>query len=684
MSDQQRTLDYQPALDGVRAVAVTLVVLFHLGLPWMPAGYLGVSVFFTLSGYLITSLLLTEFGGNSAVSLTRFYARRARRLLPASLMVLLAIVVARWMGEFSLVPGLRADLLGALLQVFNWVQLAGTSSYGALFGQAPTFTSPLEHYWSLAIEEQFYLLWPITLVALCRWSKRRGGTVVRPVVALLVVFAVAAPLIGLIWGPDAAYWSTPARLPELLVGAAAAAWLRARPSLPAWCRWLAPVAIIAIVSCSVGFPSSGGPAFSGWLAPFAVLSAALVVGLQVPGPCRRLLSVRPLVWLGKVSYGLYLVHWPVFVLLRQHGWDTTSWGGAVVALGITMVITAASFLLLERPVRSARWTPVRTARAAALATAVALIAVVSVPVQRGFLEADQATLDAASADTGVPTETLARVTTTTTLETTTTVSTVVSVTTSMPTSTPTPTTTSTTVGEVVLPLPAAPNRPVRLLTVGDSTSFYVGQAMAKWAVANPQHATSDLLWCQGCGFILDGTIASFAGQPFVETSNRVIHKDVPEFIARSHPDVVMLMTTVDDVADRIWSDAEGVLTPRDALFRVRMRAQYLELTQSLLRQGVATVVWVVPPVPHTRFQTADLGEADRYLIQHDVIREVVKEVAAGGAHVVACDMAGWFTQAGHDNDTTWRPDGTHMTEESAGWLVDRWLAPWLINTALGG
>ena len=144
------------------------------------------------------------------------------------------------------------------------------------------------------------------------------------------------------------------------------------------------------------------------------------------------------------------------------------------------------------------------------------------------------------------------------------------------------------------------------------------------------------------------------------------------------------MTTVDDVADRIWSDAEGVLTPRDPLFRVRMYSQYLELTRSLLRQGVATVVWVVPPVPNTQFQTADLGETDRYLIQHDVIREVVAAAAADGDHVVACEMASWFHDAGHDLDTTWRPDGTHLTEQSAGWMVDRWLAPWLITTALGG
>ena len=229
MTDDRPALTYQPALDGVRAVAVTLVVLFHLGLPWMRAGYLGVSVFFTLSGFLITSLLLHEFHRDGTVSFRRFYARRARRLLPAAMACLLLVVVARWSGEFALVPGLRADLFGALFQVFNWVQIAGGSSYAALFGRSAMFTSPLEHYWSLAIEEQFYLVWPVVLVALCGWRARRGRSVVRPLLVLTVLFAAAAPLIGWKWGAGAAYWSTPSRLGELLVGALAAAWLHTAP-----------------------------------------------------------------------------------------------------------------------------------------------------------------------------------------------------------------------------------------------------------------------------------------------------------------------------------------------------------------------------------------------------------------------------------------------------------------------
>ena len=131
-----RLMKRQPALDGLRAVAVTLVLLFHAGLTWMPAGYLGVSVFFTLSGFLITSLLLHEHAATGRISAREFYARRIRRLMPASLLCVTGIVVANFFGAFRGVRGLRADLIGSVFQVFNWVQLAGTTSYGDLFGGA--------------------------------------------------------------------------------------------------------------------------------------------------------------------------------------------------------------------------------------------------------------------------------------------------------------------------------------------------------------------------------------------------------------------------------------------------------------------------------------------------------------------------------------------------------------------
>jgi len=662
-------LRYQPALDGVRAVAVVLVLLFHLGMPWMRAGYLGVSLFFTLSGFLISSLLLSEHAERGAVSFRNFYARRARRLLPASLFVLAAVVVARLLGAFPDVPGLRADLLGALLQVYNWVQIAGSSSYGDLFSGAAAFVSPLEHFWSLAIEEQFYLLWPMVLVAFCR----RPGGARRPVLVLTLVSFAIAPLVGLWFGPDVAYWSTVSRLAELLAGASLAVVLHGGITVTPALRHAAIPSLIVVITYSVLLPSGSGPAFSGWLWPFALFSALLLLSLQVDGPLRRLLSMRAPVAVGKVSYGLYLVHWPVFTLMRQHGWSLREPLGALLALAVTAVITIVAYLLLERPVRAAQWSPQGTLTIASIAAATVLVPMLVIPVQRGFLEADTGTLDAASIDSGPPPESLQRATTTTDTGTLPATST-----TYVPSSTIEATTT--TVGQVVLPLPPAPNRPVRALVVGDSTAFYVGQGMAGWAVQHPQHAQVDLLWCQGCGFILDGTITSFDAAPFVETSNRVVNKDLPQAIARVHPDVVVLMTTIDDVADRAWDMAEGTLTPRDPRFRQRMRDQYERITRSLLDAGVPQVVWVVPPVPYSVFETSDLGELDRYGIQHEVIREVAATV---GGSVTLCDMNGWFEQAGLERSEEWRPDGTHLSERSASWLVERWFGPWLVSTALG-
>ena len=664
-------LKYQPALDGVRAVAVVLVLLFHLGMPWMRAGYLGVSLFFTLSGFLITSLLLAEHSQTGTVSFRAFYARRARRLLPASLLVLLAVVVARLLGEFPNVPGLRADLWGALLQVHNWVQIAGSSSYGDLFSGAAAFVSPVEHYWSLAIEEQFYLLWPFVLVLL---SRRSVGPR-RAVFALTLALAVLAPALAVWFGPDFAYWSTLTRLPELLVGASLAVLLHAGWKAPGPLRHAAGPALVAIVGCSVWFPSGSGPAFSGWLWPFALIGALLIAALQVDGAVTRLLATRPLVAVGRVSYGLYLVHWPVFTLMRQHGWRLDRVGGALVAVTVTVVLTVLSYMLLERPVRSAGWSPRRTAVTGAVAMTGVLVAVLVVPVQRGFLEADTGTLDAASIDTGPPSETLQRVTTTTVASTPDT-----SVPGGSTTAASTTAETTTTLGQVLLTLPDAPNRPVRALVVGDSTAFYVGQGLAGWAVQHPLHAQVDLLWCQGCGFILDGAITSFDGAAFIETSNTVVKQQLPETIARVHPDVVVLMTTIDDVADRAWDMGEGTLTPRDPRFRQRMLEQYRRVAQSILDAGVPQVVWVVPPVPYSFFDTPDLGEQDRYEVQHEVIREVA---ASSGGAVIVNEMDGWFEQAGLGRDDEWRPDGTHLTEQSAAWLAERWLGPWLVRSVLG-
>ena len=165
--------------------------------------------------------------------------------------------------------------------------------------------SPLDHYWSLAIEEQFYWVWPLALLAVLR-LRARGRLVV--VGALAATGTAAAFVIHEVWGPDAAYWATPARLGEILVGALVAVLLHRRPvdggGLPRASRWLAPAGLAVVVWAAVTWPAASGPAYSGWLPVFALASAALIAGLQVDSPLRRLLSVRPLVLAGVISFGV--------------------------------------------------------------------------------------------------------------------------------------------------------------------------------------------------------------------------------------------------------------------------------------------------------------------------------------------------------------------------------------------
>ena len=659
---QARSLAHQPALDGIRALAIAMVLCFHAGFGWMQGGYFGVSMFFTLSGFLITMLLLTEFRSSATVSLRRFYARRLRRLLPASTACLLAVLAARALGEFGLVAGFSGQMRGAVAQVYNWVQLAGSSSYSALFAQAPTLVSPVAHYWSLAIEEQFYLVWPMAALALARRAKRKGRPVLRPIALLTVLCALAAPAIAVVAGPDAAYWATPARLGELLVGASAAAWLVNGGRVPAGARFFAPPALVAVVALAVVLPAGSGPAYTGWMTPLALLSVALVLSLQVPGAVRNALSLPAVVWLGTISYGVYLYHWPVFLLLRQHGWQLARPADFAVATGITLAVSVASFYALEQPIRRCDWAPRRTYVVAAATLAVALLVIAAMPTTRGFLEPDRAVLEAAAIDVGAPLIPLRPSVSSVAGEGS------VAVAAAPPV-----------VARSGALLPPAPNRPVRILVVGDSTAFYLGQGLAAWAGDHPRYAQVDVLYCQGCGFILDGTITSFEAASFVAKSRVVVQQEMIEDIAAVQPDVVVLMSTVNDIANRQWDDAEGVLTPADPRFRARMVAAYRAVTDSVLVAGVPHVVWVNPPIPAGVWDPPEMGEDPRNWVQHDVIREVA---AASGPAVTVNELDAWLSLTGHADDRTWRPDGTHLTEESAKALANEFLGAWLVHTAL--
>ena len=681
-----RTIAYQPALDGVRAIAVIAVLLFHAEVPGFDGGYLGVSVFFTLSGYLITSLLAAEMDRDGFVSLGTFYARRARRLVPASLLVVVLVVAARLITDwFDAVDSLRAQAIGSLLQVANWVFLAGGGSYQELLEQSVGTASPLEHYWSLAIEEQFYWIWPVAFVGLRRVGKTPRGHIVA-VVVVTTAAVVAAPVIAAIWGADAAYWSTPARIAEILLGAVAALVLRRHSVGRGWAL-LAPLALAALAVCIVTFPTVGGPAYVGALPAVAVLSVALIVGLQAPSLIRTGVSVAPLVWIGTISYGVYLFHWPIFVVVDEDRLGIDGPLLLIVRLGLTLVIAQASFSLFERPIRHGlRITPRASLIAAAVATGVCVvIAALVIPGPRGaYWKADAEDVAAAAIvvdDDPLAVEILApneepSSTETSTLSpvisdgSTEEAGSLASIDSDPGTLTVPPTTSDP-------PLPS-PSRPIRVLVVGDSVAEAVGAGVVGWAAENPSLAQAEVMAAPGCGFVRGGE--NFLGgswNVYESGCAEYFFEAVPERAAEASADVVVLLGSEWDLLDRRWENGDQ-LAPVD--FTDRIDADYRSLTDTLLEVGVAEVVWLGMPVPNQNWEANDLdADRARFGLLRAAMDRLVESVPE---RVSVVDLESWLAGEGLDTDQEVRPDGIHFTPEAAIEIVDTWLGEQILRAAL--
>jgi peptidoglycan/LPS O-acetylase OafA/YrhL len=341
---------YRPFLDGVRSLAVYLVVLFHAGVGRAAGGFIGVDVFFVLSGYLVTQVLLRDLDGLGGVRFGRFYARRFRRLLPASFVVLVStLVVFGWVAGPAEVAQAAGGFRAAFLYSANWYFVREATDYFA-GGQAE---SPVLHFWSLAVEEQFYVVWPLVLAGLT-WVAGRFGVWGRNVLRGLVL-VLGLVSFGWAWhlsvvAPDRAYYGTDTRIYQLLAGAL----LALTPAVVVrWRRvdWLAgPVALVALVGLVVLATDvvSVRPVGRGVVA--AVLTVVLVVGLERgPGVVRSVFSWRPVVELGRISYGTYLWHWPVIVIVGRLG-DFGAWQVAVLSVVVSTGLAAGS-ALLELPLR---------------------------------------------------------------------------------------------------------------------------------------------------------------------------------------------------------------------------------------------------------------------------------------------------------------------------------------------
>ena len=680
-------LAYQPALDGVRAVAVTMVLLFHGGVGWMRGGYFGVSVFFTLSGFLITSLLVREYDATTRVSPGAFYVRRAKRLLPASTVCLAVVSVLATRDVWRGADHLRRDALGALFQVANWVQLGGGGSYTDLQSKSAGLLSPLDHYWSLAIEEQFYWVWPLAFWGIARLGRRRGWSLTRIMMSITVAFAATAPLVAMIWGRDAAYWATPARAAEILIGALLAVALREGKIAPQ--AWMAPVFLTAVVVIAIVLPPAGGPAYHGAFPLLAVASGGLLLGLQRGGRVTSALSWRPLVGLGAISYGVYLFHFPVYVLMSADRVGRSGWQLLAARVAVTLAIAVASYWLIERPIRRATFTGARTAINAAVAVGLAMTAVLFVPTRDAtYWAASASAVAAAEIPTGETVVALAPVTTVSTRVNIvkTTAPTTTATSTSSPAVETSPTTTTSPPPPTVIASqepPAMPvlNRPVRIIVLGDSTAEATGTGLVEWAAANPTVAEVTVLAAPGCGFIRAGAPVPDVRADGRAYCNRVLDHDLPKALRKLAPDVIMMMTTMPDILPRVFDPSVGPLTPVDSDFVQQARLDYLAVINLILANSSAHVVFIKPPLINPYWMDVDSESRDP--VVHSVMEGLMGElVAAYPDRLLLLDMRTWVENHGLDQDHAIRPDGIHFGPDGALDVATRWLGPELVIEAM--
>jgi peptidoglycan/LPS O-acetylase OafA/YrhL len=379
---------YLPGLDGLRALAVLAVIIYHANKSWLGGGFLGVEVFFVISGYLITTLLIAESDATGMISFRSFWIRRARRLLPALWTMMLAVVIYVSIFEREVLGQLRGDVIAAFFYVFNWFQIWTGSSYFGELGFVP-----LRHLWSLAVEEQFYLVWPVVIAVLLRTIGRKPAVLgaLLMTASVAVAWYVAATYVPGVPGSvvetpeyymslfghtvlrlDFLFLGTLGRSGGLFMGAALAFWFRPsmfNPKHPTSERHVVTAVSLAglvalgyfvwtmrdVVEGNLQGGSSGyDRLYQGGFFVVGLASIAVICGAVHPTtPVSKYLLGNPVfVWIGRRSYGLYLYHWPVFQFYRQVAGRGLTVVEFVVLMAITLVITELSYRFIEMPIRT--------------------------------------------------------------------------------------------------------------------------------------------------------------------------------------------------------------------------------------------------------------------------------------------------------------------------------------------
>lgn len=620
---------HRPGLDGLRGVAVVAVLAFHGGFGWAEGGYLGVSAFFTLSGFLIATLLLREHDVDGRIDLRGFWGRRIRRLAPAGLIgLVLAVGYAAMWSEST--EGLRGDVLSCLAYVANWRFVWSERSYADLFADP----SPVQHYWSLAAEEQFYVLFPL-LVAGCTLATRRVRRALLAVVVASIVASVAVSVLlaDAAQGTDRVYYGTDARAAEILLGVVAAiavARTSARRRPPAATRRLTGAGIAGLTAMAVMWVSvdQSDDALHPWLLlVHAAAAVAVIVAATRPGPVATALSWGPLRAVGKVSYGLYVYHWPVFLALSE---TRTGWGPGplfAVRVAVTATLAAASYVLVERPIlngtflaRLPRRRLALTASGAAL-TAAVIVAAFVVPVDRTAaidLDAAVAALDSDRVPGG-----------------------------------------ETDGGD---------QDPVSIAVFGDSVALMAAYGIDSWLQTdNPvpgvriESTTVEF----GCPLMTEGSYRYERMHPIPSRCDRMTAWPT----TTPTVDVAVVHVGTWDVVERSLPGSDVTVQIGHPEVDERLGRRMQETNDLLLRRA-DRVVWLTLPVPAPFAVSYDSGAAARVERFNALLRHAA-DASRGAVQIV--DLADWVASYGPD-DRVLRPDGVHFSNESS-LQAGRWLGP---------
>jgi peptidoglycan/LPS O-acetylase OafA/YrhL len=660
----ERSLARVPALDGLRGLAVAGVLLFHGAFGWAGGGFLGVSIFFTLSGFLITSLLLTEHESTGRIGLGHFWGRRARRILPAALLALAGIAVyGLTVADASQVTRLPADGLSALFEVANWRFVFGDQSYAALFSSP----SPVQHFWSLAIEEQFYLVFPLIVLATLSVThgEREGLAIV-----IVVLGTVSVVLAGVLYtpgeDPSRVYYGTDTRAVELLMGALLAVALTGRHRLESRgsqlvIAALGAVALLALILGWLVVEQSDEFLYRGGLTLHALLVSTVIAAALVPGPVRAALAITPLRALGFISYGAYLYHWPIFLWLSPERTGLDGWALFGVRLAVTIGVAALSWYYIEQPILNGRritgWRPALVAPAAAVAVA-ALFITLPGP-SRGSDIVFSAVRKPAAALADLPEPAGA---------------------------TPAPTTPTLPVtgpdaaaaapapvaATVVVPPPPPPPPVRRILMLGVSVAQTVGRGLERWGPGNGVVVVNAARYY--CGIARGGRLGALLGREANTCGdwNRVW----PSLLDRVRPDVVVMLSTIWDIGAR-QRDAWGpdFLRGGDPRFDQYVADEWRQAAQLLGSRG-ARVVWLTNPCSAQDGLSRDLRYANtKYLPELQKTHPVIKL----DLFARVCPNGQFTNRLGAVADA--RPDGVHFSDSGADWVAG-WLGPRLVDPHL--